>query len=76
MSSSPHELHRLRNEFTRPSVHRAKLAMISLSMVAASSLLGLGHSRVLSHRTVKTIELFAIFFVVAMMILRRAQRSR
>lgn len=78
MASSPHELRRLRNDLTRPRVHRAKLAMISLSLVAASSLLGivLGHSRVFSHRTVKTIEVFAIFFVVAMMILRRAQRSR
>jgi hypothetical protein len=58
-------------------VQRAKLAIISLSLVAASSLLGLvlGHSSVFSHRTVMTIEVFAIFFVVAIMILRRAQRS-
>ena len=78
MASSPHDLRPLRNEFTRPRVQRVKLAMISVSLVAASALLGLvlGHSRVFSHRTVKTIEVFAIFFVVAMMILRRAQRSR
>jgi hypothetical protein len=74
----PHELRRFRNDLTRPRVHRAKLAMISSSLVAASSLLGIvqGHSCVFSHRTVKTIEVCAIFFVVAMMILRRAQRSR
>ena len=78
MASSPHELHRFRNEFTRPRVQRAKLVMISLLLVSTSSLLGLvlGHSRLFSSRTWKTIEVFAIFFVAAMMILRRAQRSR
>jgi|ERR1022692_1173084 hypothetical protein len=79
MASSPHELHQLRRELPGPRVQRAKAAMISLSLVAASASLGLmlGHSRMFPHRTWKAIEVLAILSLATMMILRRvAQRSR
>jgi fatty-acid desaturase len=79
MASSSHELHRLGSELLRPRVQRGKAVMISLLLVATAVSLGLvlGHSRLISHRTSKAIEVVAIFFLVAMMLLRRgARRSR
>jgi hypothetical protein len=85
MASLPHELRSLRSELPRPRVQRAKLAMISVSLVTASSVVGLvmGHrrpaavvafGRLFSHRTWQAVEAVAFLFLVAMTVVARQKR--